>query len=303
MKEKTRDKVLLLYERDRFCGNPNLGLYFPLFTHNSTCLIIYANGCNSLPPGDVESQRSGGLCGIDFVENARFILQPKKVVSLARDVEKKCSALCDDVVHGSSLLQLGVSLNKVQKRQDALYYMDCAKTIFKAVGHNIYLARAYHVISWVHLAEHRLPDALDAIEEAWKYAELTASRSSQSTISLTFGRILFNTNQDTEALKYIEISLINASYVGDRFLVARALEYMGYGYLRRGDYQNAYGAYEAAAENFLSTNYIGNVKRCKDNMAKVKRKQENPDEVVGFYRPSLEVDESLFYPPVQAFAS
>ena len=29
-----------------FCSNPNLGLYFPLFTHNSTCLIIYANGCN-----------------------------------------------------------------------------------------------------------------------------------------------------------------------------------------------------------------------------------------------------------------
>ena len=31
-----------------FCSNPNLGLYFPLFTHNSTCLIIYANGCNAL---------------------------------------------------------------------------------------------------------------------------------------------------------------------------------------------------------------------------------------------------------------
>ena len=175
---------------------------------------------NSLSPGDVESQRSGGLCGIDFVENARFILQPKNVVSLARDVEKKCSALCDDVVHGSSLLQLGVSLNKVQKRQDALYYMDCAKTIFKAVGHNIYLARAYHVISWVHLAEHRLPDVLDAIEEAWKYAELTASRFYQSAISLTFGMVLFNTNQDPKAWKYVKISLINSSYIGDRYQVA-----------------------------------------------------------------------------------
>ena len=258
---------------------------------------------NALPPAEVESQRLCGLCGIDLVENARFVLQDDEVVSLARDVEKKCSALSDDVVHGSSLIKLGVALSEVQQRQEALYYMDRARTIFKAVGHNLYLARAYHAISLVHLAEHRLPDALDAIEEAWKYAELTDSRYYQSVISRTFGRILFNTNQDTKAWKNIEISLLNASYIGDRYQVAQSLEYMGYGYLRRGVYQNAYGAYEAAAENFLSTNYTGDVKQCKDNMARVKRKQENPDEVVGFYRPSLEVDESLFYPPVQAFAS
>ena len=124
-------------------------------------------------------------------------------------------------------------------------------------------------------------------------------------ISLTFGKILFNTDQDTKAWKYIEISLINASYIGARFEVAQALEYMGYGYLRRGDYQNAYGAYEAAAEEFLSIIRPYLVERCKDNMARVKRKQENPDEVVGFYRPALEVDDKshFFPPPVQAFAS
>jgi len=37
--------------------------------------------------------------------------------------------------------------------------------MFEAVGHTLNLARAYHFISWVHLYEHRLPDALDAIEE------------------------------------------------------------------------------------------------------------------------------------------
>ena len=44
---------------------------------------------NTLPPGEIESQRLGGLCGIDLVKNARFILQVDKVVSLASDVEKK----------------------------------------------------------------------------------------------------------------------------------------------------------------------------------------------------------------------
>ena len=181
--------------------------------------------------------------------------------------------------------------------------MDRARTVFKAVGHTLNLARAYYVISWVHLDEHRFPDALDAIEEAWKYAELTANRYLQITISLTFGGILFNTNQDSKAWKYIELSLINASYVGDRFQAAQTLEYMGYGYLRRGDYQNAYGAYEAAAEKFLGTIATGPVERCKDNMARIERKQENPDEVVDFYRPSSDIDDTLFYPPVQEFAS
>ena len=74
------------------------------------------------------------------------------------------------------------------------------------------------------------------------------------SISLDLGRILFNANQDAKAWKFIEISLINASYVGHRNQVARALEYtMGYGYLRRGDYQNAYGAYEVAAEKYFGT--------------------------------------------------
>ena len=87
--------------------------------------------------------------------------------------------------------------------------------------------------------------------------------------------------------------------------VARALEYMGYGYLRRGDYQNANGAYEAAAEKYLGTVDAHVAKVCKDNMAKIERKRGNPGAVVGFYRPLLDVDITLFYPPLpnQAFTS
>ena len=61
--------------------------------------------------------------------------------------------------------------------------MDRARTVFKAVGDTYQLARAYHDISWVHVDEHRFSDALDAIEETWKYAELTASRFIQMTTS------------------------------------------------------------------------------------------------------------------------
>ena len=250
---------------------------------------------NTLPPGDVESQRLGGLCGIDLAESARFILHDE-VVSLAWIVEKKCSALSDNVLHGRSLLQLGVALYGVQQWQGALYHMDRARTVFKTVGNTLNLASAYQCISWVYRAEHRLLDALDAIEEAWEYAELTASRSLQTTVSLTLCSILFNTNQDAKAWKYIEISLINASYTGNRYQVARALEYMGYGYLRRGDYQNAYDTYEASAEKDFDSRFV-NLKLCKENMDRIKRKQRNPDTVVGFYRPPGDIDKTLFYPP------
>ena len=273
-----------------------LGKFDTSHTHMQEAYQLF----NTLPRSDVESQRFGGLCGIDFVENARFILESDKVVSLARDVEKKCSVLSDDVVHGISLLKLGIALHEVKQGQKALYYMDHARTVFENVRHTLNLARAYHAISWVHLDEYRIQDALDTIEKAWKYAQLTTSRYFEMSISLTYAKILFSANHDTKAWEYIEISLINASYIGDSYEVARALEYMGYGYIRRGDYQNAYGAYEAAAEKFLGTIYSSAVNRCKNNMVRIERKQGDPDAVVSFYMPD---NLTLFYPPVQAFAT
>ena len=178
--------------------------------------------------------------------------------------------------------------------------MDQARTMLKAAGNTPNLATACKNISWVYYHEGRLPEALDAIEEAWKYAELTNSPAIQAGVSLSFGMVLFSANKDAEAWKQIEIALMKASYTVDRFTIARALEYMGYGYLRRGDYRNAYGAYEAAADGSVEA---GLAARCKKNMARIKRKQGNPDIVVGFSRPGIDNDKTLFYPHVQASPS
>jgi tetratricopeptide (TPR) repeat protein len=262
---------------------------------------------DTFPPAKVELQRFGGLCGIDFVDTARLVLpvnRKGKVVSLAQEVEKKCAALSDDLVHGRSLVTLGAVLHRAQQWKKALRYLDHARIMLKAVGNTYNLAEACQILSWVHCFEGRLPEALSAIEEAWKYAKLTESISLQADISLDFGRVLFNADRDTEAWEYLELSLMKASYVGNRFRVAQTLEYMGYGYLRRGDYQNAFGAYEAAVEQYLGTVDADIMELCKDNMARIEQKQGNPDAVVGFYRPDLDVDETLFYPPaVQASAS
>jgi hypothetical protein len=60
-------------------------------------------------------------------------------------------------------------------------------------------------LTWVHYGQGRLPEALDAIEEAWKHAQLTEHVSIQVGISLDFVKILFTTNRDAEAWEYIEI--------------------------------------------------------------------------------------------------
>jgi len=260
---------------------------------------------NSLPLGEVELQRLGGQCGIDLVDTARLVLQDNdEIVSLARDVETKCATISDNIIRGRSLVFLGVVLQEAQQPQEVLRYLDRARTILEAAGSTYNLAEAYQITSWVHSREGRLPEALDVIEEAWKHAQFSENVYMQAYISLDFGRFLFDADRDAEAWEYIKISLTKASYIGDRLLSAQALEYMGYGYLRRGDYQSAYGAYEAAAEKYLGTIYANTSgERCKDNMAGIKKKQENTARVIGFRRHGADVDDTLFYPPFQASAS
>jgi tetratricopeptide (TPR) repeat protein len=279
-----------------------LGSHLSSYDHLQEAYQLF----NTLPPGDIALQRLSGQCAIDLVNAARMALpfeHEGEVVSLARVVEKKCAALSDDVIHGRSLVQLGAVLHRAQQPHEALCYLDQARTMLKAAGNISNLAAACQIISWVHYEQGRLLAALDAVEEAWKHAELTDSSSTQAYVSLLFGVVLFSANQDAEAWKQIEIALMKASYTGDQLNIARALEYMGYGYLHRGDYQNAYGAYEAAAERYLGTVYADTMELCKDNMTKIEQKQGNPGTVVGFYRPPLDVDKTLFYPPIQASLS
>ena len=235
-----------------------------------------------------------------MVEGARLTFEDgDKVVSLARDVEKQAATVLDDEIHAGSLMILGSVLDDFGDRQEALRHLERAKlmTIPRSLSSNI-----YYWIASVHYNEKRLPEALDAAEEAWKLAEPDNDVVNQALYSFLLGAILFSANRDTEAWKYMEISLTKNLELGDQRDSARTLEYMGYGYLRRGDYLNAYGAYEGAAERYLGTvsEKLG-CTTCKDNMAKIKDMQKNPNLNVGFERPCLDNNwPSLFYPGAAA---
>jgi len=270
--------------------------YCQLSDYHSSYDHLYAAYRLSDDPsaGEVELRQLHCRCGIDLAEVARLAFEDKgKVVSLAQDVESKCAALSDDEVHGWSLVCLGSALIVVQQRQQALTHLNSAQIMLKAVKNTLYLAYAYQTIARVYFHEGMLPEALDAIQEACKLVE----PSPDLLISLDSGLIHFGANRDIEAWNYTQIALMRASHVGDRLHIARALDLMGYGYLRRGDYENAHGAYEAAGEKYRGTVDADAEVNCKDNMARIERKQRNPDEEIGFYRSSLDIDHSFFYPP------
>jgi len=267
-----------------------LGEHYASYDHLQEAYQLY----NSLLPGTRELQRLCCRCGITMVDMACLTFKDgDKVVSLARDVEKQAATVSDDDIHARSLSNLGLVLGDYGDRQEALRHLERAKLM----GSGSHLPEIYHSIALVHYRENRLLDALDAAKEAWKLSESHSSLSAQAQTSFIFGSILFSANKDTEAWKYMEISLTKNFELGNRRNSAMTLEYMGYGYLRRRDYQNAYGAYETAAENYLGTvDEDPDYATCKDNMAKIKDMQKNPDLNVGFERSRFDNEwPSLFY--------
>ena len=222
------------------------------------------------------------------------------MVTLARDVAKQAATVSDDHIHAESLMMLGKVMVDFGNRREALRHLELAKQM--GISSGILSSNIDFWIAHVHYHEERLPEALDAAEEAWKLSEPRNNLVEQALRSFLLVKILFSANRDTEAWKYLEISLTKNLELGNRRDSAMTLEYMGYGYLRRGDYLNAYGAYKAAVESYLGTvdEHLGGT-RCKGNMAKIKDVQRNPDSNVGFQRPRHDINwPSLFYPGTTA---
>jgi hypothetical protein len=81
-----------------------LGDYHSSYNHLQEAYLLSSDSSAC----DMELQRLHCQCGIDLVEVARITFEDKgKAVSLAREVESKCSALSDDHIHGRSLVVSG----------------------------------------------------------------------------------------------------------------------------------------------------------------------------------------------------
>ena len=108
----------------------------------------------------------------------------------------------------------------------------------------------------------------------------------------------------TDASHAFEKALSAQQHVGATLATADTLSCFGYLYLHTGTYSDACSAFEAAAEKYAdlgdgSADRQEYEPKCRWNMERIKLKQENPDERIGFYRPRCDRAKyrGLFYPP------
>jgi hypothetical protein len=108
-----------------------------------------------------------------MVDGARLTFEDgEKAVSLARDVEKQSATISDDLIHGRSLMMLGLVLDNSGHRQEALRHLERAK--LKVKGSTL-ISDALYSIDLVHYHENRLSEALEAVKEVWGHAESSGS--------------------------------------------------------------------------------------------------------------------------------
>jgi len=150
-----------------------------------------------------------------------------------------------------------------------------------------------------------VPDdqVLEAAQEAWEVVKHLDPSPIYADILELSGWVLLRMGRLMEASQSFEKCLSAYQYVGAALGAAAVWSHFGYLYLHTGAYTDAYSAFEAAAERYAdlgdeSPDRQRHEPRCRENIGRIKLKQENPDHRIGFYRPWGERDEDdLFYPP------
>ncbi|KIJ92162.1 hypothetical protein K443DRAFT_126018 [Laccaria amethystina LaAM-08-1] len=180
-------------------------------------IVLSWHYCDTTPNPEIASRTveaakafghriSGMVSSLDFVDCARHVEEQSKTVSLVRDTGAKCATLSDNLVHARSLVFLGVVLETTEQWSEALHTLSQATTFLKIVMNDANLAYAYQITAW-------LQDALAAVEDAWKYAELSDRPYIQVFVFQEYTCILFSADRDREAWARLELSLMMAAQV------------------------------------------------------------------------------------------
>jgi len=151
-----------------------------------------------------------------------------------------------------------------------------------------------------------IPDeqVLDAVRKAWEAVKFLEPSPIYGDILLLSGMVLLRMGRLIDASHYFERCLSAQQYVGATCAAADALSWFGHMYLHTGAYSDAYSAFEVAAKKYADLGDESPDRRryepkCRENMERIKLKQENLDLRIGFYRQRGDRDQyrDLFYPP------
>jgi len=155
-------------------------------------------------------------------------------------------------------------------------------------------------LNWLYVPDERV---LEAAQKAWEVVKDLEPSPVYGTILALSGQVLLRMGRLIDASHSFEKGLRAQRYIGAPLGVADVLSNLGYLYLHTGAYSDAYSAFEAAAENYADLGVESPDRRkfepkCRENMERIKLKQENPDQRIGFHRPRTDRKWlHPFYPP------
>jgi len=239
------------------------------------------------------SERIGWLLHSSYKERETII---KSVIIKTEDSDKYWHACAFDALgwlywyHG----EYHQALAAFVPAADMLLLQGCSRDAASAL-----LGKA-HALNQLYVPDEQV---LDAVQEAWEVVKHLDPSSIYSNILSLSGRVLLRMGRLVDASSSFETCLRTRQYVGEMLGVAVTFSDFGYMYLHTGAYSDAYLAFEAAAEKYAdlgdkSPDRQTHEPRCRENMERIKLKQENPDRRIGFYRPrGARAEDDLFYPP------
>jgi len=181
---------------------------------------------------------------------------------------------------------------------DVLLHLGCNRDAASALYGK---ARA---LDWLYVPDEQV---LEATQEAWETVKHLDPSPIYGDILWLSGNILLRMGRMVDASHSFKRCLSAQQYVGAVCAVADALSCFGHMYLHTVAYSDAYLAFEAAAEKYADLGDESPARQkyessCRENMERIKLKQKNPDQRIGFYRPRGDRDAyggllTLFYPP------
>jgi len=261
--------------------------------------------CSQLMVGDYFGQQLGFECALARADVGAYLYSDREereafingVLASTKDSDTYWHACALNVLGGINW-QKGEyerALKAFVPAADVLLHLGCNRDAASALFGK---ARALNSLY--------VPDeqVLEAAQEAWETVEHLDPSPIYGDILWFSGTVLLRMGRMVDASHSFEKSLSAEQHVGAVGAVADALSWFGHMYLHTGAYSDAYSAFEAAAEKYAGLGDESPDRRryepkYRENMERIKLKQENPDQRIGFYRPRCDRDEyrNLFYPP------
>ena len=223
-------------------------------------------------------------CGLLLARTRIFLRRSStKVISFLRTLQSKYETVLDDFGRASILKELGHQLSFNYEYEEALDVLGRAKDIFTQLEDPCGVAETLMNMSRLYCQTSQLDDALEAIDGASNIESVkSVNIHLHAQIHIYYGLVLISLCRYPEALAKLEASLSSFMYIGVPLGGAQCLENIGYVCMKRGNYQDAVVAYEAAVEKYgelgdQSPYRDDGIERCRANLSGIKKKEENEE--------------------------